>query len=207
MKKTIAALLLVLTMLFGLCACGKKETVKEEYQSAADFAKLGISLDAPEGSSAQKYNAVESKAGGEDIMIAQVSYTYNDTACVLRCAKVAKHNVSGYDEDKAQSEEQYDLNVENFTSQIRIMQIEGKYVAIWTLGDFSYSLCAETDDQMNATSCAVDAANANVPLAGGGASAATDTTADTASDTTSADTPADTTAADSAVTQTTIAAQ
>lgn len=197
MKKTIAALLLVLTMLFGLCACGKKETVKEEYQSAADFAKLGISLDAPEGASAQKYNAVESKAGGEDIMIAQVSYTYNDTACVLRCAKVAKHNVSGYDEDKAQSEEQYDLNVENFTSQIRIMQIEGKYVAIWTLGDFSYSLCAETDDQMNATSCAVDAANANVPLAGG----------NNATDTPAADTPADTTEADSAVTQTTIAAQ
>lgn len=162
MKKTIVAIVLVLTLALGLCACGAKEQVKE-YNSSADFAEFGISLDAPEGATNQKYGVVTSKISGEELTIAQVEYTYNDIACVLRCAAAKEHNVSGYDENKAQSEEQYDLNIENYSSQIRVMQIDGKYVAIWTLGDFSYSLSAQTDDPIVATSCAMDAANANVP--------------------------------------------
>ena len=97
--------------------------------------------------------------------IAQLSFEYNGATCVLRTANVASHNVSGYDENKAQSEEQYDLNIEEYSSQIRVMLIDGKYVALWTLGDHSYSLCVETTDSLTATSCAMDAANANVPVA------------------------------------------
>lgn len=165
MKKTAIAILLVLTLAFSLCACGSKEKVKE-YNSKEDFAELGLSLNAPQGAEGQKYAVVESSANGEDINIAQISYTYNDISCILRSANVAEHNISGFDENKAQSEEQYDLNIEGFSSQIRIMQIDGKYVAIWTLGDYSYSLCAETEDTLAATSCAMDAANANVPATG-----------------------------------------
>ncbi|MBQ3432202.1 MAG: hypothetical protein IJG23_05400 [Clostridia bacterium] len=188
MKKTIVAIVLVLTLALGLCACGAKEQVKE-YTSSEDFAEFGISLVAPEGASNHKYGVVTSKVGGEELTIAQIEYTYNDIACVLRCAAAIEHNVSGYDENKAQNEEQYDLNIENYSSQIRVMQIDGKYVAIWTLGDFSYSLSAQTDDPIVATSCAMDAANANVP-AGATPVATTDEeeSADTQSDETEDDT-------------------
>ena len=164
MKKTLIALLLVLALSCSLYACssGTKENVKE-YNSSADFAEFGISLDAPKGASNQKYGVVNSTVNGEDLTIAQVTYTYNGTNCILRCAAVKDHNVSGYDENKAQNESQYPLNIEGVSSQIRIMQIDGKSIALWTLGDFSYSLCAETDDTVTITSCAMDAANANIP--------------------------------------------
>lgn len=161
MKKTLLAITLVLALVFSLSAC-TKEKVKE-YNSSEDFTELGISLQAPAGASDQKYGVVESKIDGEKLSIAQIAYTYNDTECVLRSANVASHNVSGFDENKAQSEEQYDLNLGGYSSHIRVMQIDGNYVAIWTLGDHSYSLCAQTLDLLSATSCAMDAANANVP--------------------------------------------
>ena len=163
MKKTIIALLLVCALAFCFCACGKKEKVKT--YSKEDFAALGISLEAPEGAENLEYAVVESKANDEDLNIAQISFDYNGVKCILRGANVGEHNVSGYEEDKAQSEEQYDLNVGDYSSQIRVMQIDGKYVSIWTLGEHSYSLSAETDDSVTATSCAMDAANANVPAA------------------------------------------
>ena len=162
MKKTITALLLVCTLAFCFCACGKKETVKTF--SKEDFAELGISLEAPEGAENLEYAVVESKAANnEDLNIAQISFDYNGVKCILRGANVGEHNVSGYEENKAESEEQYDLNIGEYSSQIRVMQIEGKYVSIWTLGEHSYSMCTETDDSVTATSCAMDAANANVP--------------------------------------------
>lgn len=160
MKKTIVAVVLVLTLAFSLCAC-KKEKVKTT--SKEDLTAAGISLEVPKGAKDLKYALVESTANGEDLQIAQISYDYNGVPCILRAANIGEHNVSGYDENKAQSEEQYDLNLGGYSSQIRIMTIDGKSVAIWTLGDHSYSLCAETDDSITATSCAMDAANANVP--------------------------------------------
>ncbi|MBR2591333.1 MAG: hypothetical protein IKE65_10520 [Clostridia bacterium] len=164
MKKTLIALLLVLALSCSLYACSSdtKEDVKE-YNSSADFAEFGISLEAPKGASNQKYGVVNSTVNGQDLTIAQITYTYNDTKCILRCAAAKDHNVSGYDENKAQNESQYPLNIEGVSSQIRIMQIEGKSIALCTLGDFSYSLCAETDDTVTITSCAMDAANTNVP--------------------------------------------
>ena len=166
MKKTLLAILLVLTLACCFSACGesKKENVKE-YNSGADFAEFGISLEAPKGATNQKYGIVTSTVNDEELTIAQITYTYNGTDCVLRCAAAKDHNVSGYDENKAQNETQYPLNIENASSQIRVMQIDGKYVALWTLGDFSYSLSAETEDSVTFTSCAMDAANANVPTA------------------------------------------
>ena len=163
MKKTITALLLVCALAFCFCACGNKETVKT--YSKEDFAELDISLEAPEGAENLEYAVVESKANDEDLNIAQISFDYNGVKCILRGANVGEHNVSGYEENKAESEEQYDLNIGEYSSQIRVMQIDGKYVSIWTLGEHSYSLSAETDDSVTATSCAMDAANANVPAA------------------------------------------
>lgn len=165
MKKILSMTALVLALAVCFCACsGQKEVVKH-YNSAADFAEFGISLDAPDGSSDMKYDIVESASEEQTLNIAQVSYTYNDVPCVLRCANIGSHNVSGYDENKAQSEEEYDLNVEGFSSKIRVMLVDGKYVAIWTLGEHSYSLFADTKDPLAATSCAMDAANANIPSA------------------------------------------
>ena len=162
MKKSIAVIVLALILSLSLCACTSKEKVKT-YDSKEDFEALGISLEVPEGAENLKYALVESSKDGEDINIAQITYTYNGTTCILRTANIGEHNISGYDENKAQSEEQYDLNLGGYSSQIRIMSIDGKNVAIWTLGDHSYSLCAETDDSITATSCAMDAANVNVP--------------------------------------------
>ncbi|MBR0413486.1 MAG: hypothetical protein IJI67_00260 [Clostridia bacterium] len=163
MKKAIVAVVLVLTLALSLCAC-KKEKVKTT--SKEDFTAAGISLEVPEGAQNLKYALVESTANGEDLQIAQITYDYNGVPCILRTANIGEHNVSAYDENKAQSEEQYDLNIGGYSSQIRIMTIDGKSVAIWTLGDHSYSLCASTDDSIAATSCAMDAANANVPAGG-----------------------------------------
>lgn len=164
MKKTIVAIALVLALAVSLCACsGQKEVVKE-YNSSADFVELNLFLEAPEGAENTKYAIVDAKSNGEELKIAQITYDYEGTTCILRTANVGSHNISNYDENKAQSEEQYDLNVEGYSSQIRIMLISGKYVALWTLGEHSYSLCADTSDQLVATSCAIDAANANVPM-------------------------------------------
>ncbi|MBQ6380758.1 MAG: hypothetical protein IJJ41_04045 [Clostridia bacterium] len=165
MKKTVIVISLVLALALSLCACKSKEKIKTN-TSKEDIAQLGLSLEAPEGAENIEYAIVESEANGEDLSIAQISYNYNGIKCILRTANIASHNVSGFDESKAESEEQYDLNVGNYSSQIRVMHIDGKYVAIWTLGDHSYSLCMETDDSLNATSCAIDAANANVPEGG-----------------------------------------
>ena len=164
MKKSLIAIALVLVMLLSLCACtGKKEVVKT-YQSAADFAEFGLSLEAPEGATDKKYAVVESSYNGEDLNIAQVSYTYEGIECALRTANLTSYNVSGYDENKAITEEQYDLNVSSYSSQIRVMQQNGgMYVALWFLGEHSYSLSAKTDDPITFTACAIDAANANVP--------------------------------------------
>ena len=164
MKKSFVAVALVLALLFGFSACsGSKEVVKE-YNSSADFAELQLFLEVPEGGESPKYAIVDAKSNGEELKIAQITYDYEGTSCILRTANVGSHNISGYDENKAQSEEQYDLNVEGYSSQIRIMLISGKYVALWTLGEHSYSLCADTSDPLVATSCAIDAANANVPM-------------------------------------------
>lgn len=165
MKKSILSLVLVLALVLGFSGCsGKQEKVKE-YKSSADFAELGLSLEAPEGASEQAYGVVESKHDGEDLNIAQIVYTYEGISCTLRTANLTSYNVSGYDENKASTEEQYDLNVGDYSSQIRVMQVEGMYVAIWFLGEHSYSLSAKTDDPITFTSCAIDAANANVPTA------------------------------------------
>ena len=165
MKKSIIAIILVLTLALSFSGCfGEKETVKE-YKSSADFAELGLSLEAPEGASEEAYSVVESKYNGEDLNIAQIVYTYEGISCALRTANLASYNVSGYDENKASSEEAYDLNVGDYSSQIRVMQVEGMYVAIWFLGKHSYSLSAKTDDPITFTSCAIDAANANIPSA------------------------------------------
>ena len=165
MKKTLSLLALVLAVALCFCACSGGNEVVKHYNSAADFAEIGISLDAPEGASDTKYDVIETTFDEQALNIAQVTYNYNETACTLRGANISSHNVSGYDENKAASEEEYDLNVEGFSSKIRVMQVDGKYVAIWFLGEQSYSLCAETDDPLVATSCAMDAANANIPAA------------------------------------------
>ena len=165
MKKTVIAIMLVLALALSLCACsGKKETVKE-YKSSADFAELGLALEAPEGAQNQKYGVIESTHDGEDLNIAQITYDYNGISCELRTANIGSYNVSGYDESKASSEEVYDLNVEGYNSQIRVMSVNSEYVAIWFLGDHSYSLSAKTNDPLTFTSCAIDAANSNVPVA------------------------------------------
>lgn len=163
MKKTIIALSLVLALAFSFSGCfGKKEKVKE-YNSAADFAEFNISLDAPENSQNKKYGVIESSHKGETLTIAQVTYDYEGINCTLRSANIGEYNVSGYAESKAESEEVYDLNVEGYDSQIRVMKVGEEYIALWFLGEHSYSLSAKTSDDMTFTSCAIDAANANVP--------------------------------------------
>lgn len=163
MKKSIVALLLALILVASLCGCSQKQEKVKTYSSSADFAELGLSLEAPEGASGMKYGVVESNYNGEDLNIAQIAYTYEGIACTLRTANITSYNVSGYDENKASSEEQYDLNVGDYSSQIRVMQTGDMYVAIWFLGEHSYSLSAKTTDPITFTSCAIDAANANVP--------------------------------------------
>lgn len=165
MKKALISMLLVLALAFSFCACaGKKEVVKT-YQSSADFAELGLALEAPEGAQNQTYSVVKSSHNGEELDIAQIRYEYDGISCELRTANIGSYNVSGFDESKASSEEAYDLNVGDYSSQIRVMRVNSMYVAIWFLGEHSYSLSAKTDDSLTVTSCAIDAANANVPAA------------------------------------------
>lgn len=162
MKKTISAILIV-SILFAFSACGKKEKVNE-ITSAADLAEYSISINLPEGASGEKYALVESSNKGEKINIGQVTYDYNGISCIFRTANIAQYNVSGYDENKAQSEQSYDLNLANYNSKIRIMKVEGStYVALWDLGDHSYSLKADATDDASFTAVAMDVAQANIP--------------------------------------------
>lgn len=162
MKKIVSAVLII-CILFAFSACGKKEKV-EEITSAADLAQYSITINLPEGASGEKYALVESSNKGEKIHIGQVTYDYNGTSCIFRTANIAQYNVSGYDENKAQNEQSYDLNLASFTSKIRIMKIEGStYIALWDLGDHSYSLKADATDDATFTAIAMDAAQANIP--------------------------------------------
>lgn len=162
MRKIISAVLII-CILFAFSACGKKEKV-EEITSPADLAEYSLTINLPEGAANEKYAIVESSNKGEKIHIGQVSYDYNGTACTLRTANIAQYNISGYDENKATNEQSYDLNLATFKSQIRIMKVEGStYVALWDLGDHSYSLKADATDDATFTAVAMDAAQANIP--------------------------------------------
>ncbi len=162
MKKIVSAILII-GILFAFGACAKKEKI-EEITSAEDLAKYSLSINLPEGATNEKYAIVESSNKGEKIYIGQATYDYNGTTCIFRIANIAQYNVSGHDENKAQSEQSYDLNLANFTSKIRIMKLEGStYVALWDLGDHSYSLKADAADDASFTAVAMDAAQANIP--------------------------------------------
>ena len=162
MKKTISVILII-CILFAFSACAKKEKINE-VNSASDLAQYSISINLPEGASGEKYALVESSNKGEKINIGQVTYDYNGISCTFRTANIAQYNVSGYDENKAQSEQSYDLNLANYNSKIRIMKVEGStYVALWDLGDHSYSLKADATDDTSFTAVAMDAAQANIP--------------------------------------------
>ena len=162
MKKIVSAVLII-SIIFAFSACGKKEKV-EEISSAADLAQYSLSINLPEGATNEKYALVKSSNKGEEINIGQVTYDYNGSTCVLRTANIGKYNVSGYDENKAQSEQSYDLNLATFKSQIRIMKVDDStYVALWDLGDHSYSLKADASDDASFTAIAMDTAQANIP--------------------------------------------
>ena len=161
MKKIISAILII-CILFAFSSCAKEKV--NEITSAADLAEYSISINLPEGASGEKYALVESSNKGEKINIGQVTYDYNGVSCTFRTANIAQYNVSGYDENKAQSEQTYDLNLANFNSQIRIMKVDGStYVALWDLGDHSYSLKADATDDTSFTAVAMDVAQANIP--------------------------------------------
>ena len=162
MKKVISAVLIV-SILFAFSACAKKEKV-EEITSAEDLAQYSLSINLPEGAANEKYALVESSNKGEKINIGQVTYDYNGTTCIFRTANLAQYNVSGYDENKATNEQSYDLNLATFTSKIRIMKVEGStYIALWDLGEHSYSLKADATDDASFTALAMDAAQSNIP--------------------------------------------
>lgn len=165
MKKISVLLVAVLAISVLFCACGKPTLTT--LNSASDFSQYSISLDAPEGASAKKYAVLEQTNNGEKFNIAQVTYTYSGVNCTLRTANLADYNVSGIDESKGTDEQSYDLNIGSYDSSIRIMKSGSQYVACWTLGKHSYSLVATTSDAVSFTTCAMDAANANVPLANG----------------------------------------
>lgn len=161
MKKIISAILII-GILFAFASCGKKEKV-EEITSAADLAQYGITINLPEGATDEKYALVKSSNKGEELNIGQATYNCNGVGCTFRTANITNYNVSGYDESKSSNEQSYDLNIGTFTSQIRIMQVDGTYVALWSLGDHSYSLTAKTDDAITFTALAKDTAEANIP--------------------------------------------
>lgn len=166
MKKIAALISVIAIIALIFCGCGKTKSNSTALNSASDFNQYSLTLDAPEGATAKSYALIESEKDGEPLNIAEVKYTSESVQCTLRAANVKDYNVSGVDESSGKNEQSYDLNIGSYDSSIRVFQSGNQYVALWTLGNHSYSIVATTDDAITFTTCAMDAANANVPLAG-----------------------------------------
>ncbi len=165
--KKISAAFLALIFVFSFAGCsGKNNRDNNKVSGPEAFKEFAIFLDAPEGAQNKSYYLYEEKGdNSEPMQIAEVKYEYNGVKCTLRCANVKNKNISGIEESGDPNI--LDLLLEGYSSQIRIYTMSSNSVALWTLGNYSYSIIAETTDEQAMTTCAYDAASLNVPASGG----------------------------------------
>ncbi len=166
MKKLLATFF-ALIFVFSFAGCsGKNNQIGNQVSGPDAFKEYAITLDAPESAQNKSYYLYEEKGdNNETVQIAEVKYEYNSVKCTLRCANVKNQNISGIEESGDPNI--LDLLLEGYSSQIRIYTLSSNSVALWTLGNYSYSILAETTDAQTMTACAYDAASLNVPASGG----------------------------------------
>lgn len=150
MKRRLFAIITVLLLLLT-AGCGAKEQPQTQVinpiqtvESAADFqTSLGIALQAPKGSQDPAYSIISGQ-------IAQIRYTYNGREFTHRCAETTE-DISGvygpfipYDSIGVL----IDHHSGSYTVRTKY-PTDGGAVAIWQIGDHSYSLY--TPDEMEVT--------------------------------------------------------
>lgn len=155
MKKIIALVLcIVLTLSFAACTAGNKDNKKSNAQtgSKAQIAKsltsfdtiddaakaAGFEVTAPDEISGKKLTLIQGIKNASETGYNTISLTYGDSKITLRKGKGAD-DVSGDYNDYA------DIGISDVGGKsITQYGIDLKvYKAIWTDGDFSYSITAE----------------------------------------------------------------
>ena len=170
MKKLILPLIIILmaAMLFG-CSGNGGTPVSAASNKKVDgpdaFKEHSIVLDAPAEAEKPTYYLYTEEDGESEVFIAEVDYTYAGSAYTLKCANIKNKNISGVAESG--EPEVFDLSVGNFSSQLRIYKTDKISLALWSLGNYSYSLTSKDSESFEIA--AIDAAQSNEPASTAGA--------------------------------------